>query len=269
VCAVQWDFSLFFGVALDPFDPQMGYLASTDGFQRTGDGGRTIERVDPANGACVAFQSFTADLWQAGRLYGAGFLAAPCAVDAPGCSLFRSDDRGATWQCLGLEEAQSLATAPSVPGLLYVLTGALPLEGDELYVSGDSGATFTKLADVPSFTRLVVDVHDANRLIAVADYTGFWRSVDGGRTWQRIFKWFLEGDGLADLDAIDPHTMYIASADFGVRVSHDDGAHWLEIPPTELLGTVDRFYPAMAVDPSTTGKLYLADWNGVITATVP
>jgi hypothetical protein len=56
--------------------------------------------------------------------------------------VLRSDDRGKTWQPVGLEGQviKALAVSQSEPGVLYA--GTKP---PALFVSGDSGATWSEL----------------------------------------------------------------------------------------------------------------------------
>jgi len=267
-CAVQFYLPFFLGVAVDPFDPAIVYVASADGFRRSPDGGRSLARILPAGVGCLQFQSFAPDPWTPGTLYASGFLGDSCDPGADFCSAFVSRDRGDTWDCLPLADAQKIVAAPSHPGTLYATAEGLPQEGTTVRVSHDGGVSWSLLAEVPQFTALAVDPSDDQRLLAAAN-EGYWRSRDGGATWTQVLDGQLIGEGLVGLDGHDPNLLIVADPDHGVRWSRDDGGTWQSLPPTDVLGTLGHSYPSLLVDSSRAGRIFLLGGSGVDRTTLP
>ena len=107
-------------------------------------------------------------------------------------SLYRSDDGGANWSAvnstLPVEDSHHVKTAPAMEGEVWI---ALDWKG--LYKSSDSGAGFTKLADVQQ-AKLVAfgknpagQTHPAVFVYGIIDnYSGIFRSDDMGGSWVKI-----------------------------------------------------------------------------------
>lgn len=163
------------------------------------------------------------------------------AVDALG-NLHRTVDGGATWE-RGLTEVELLAFAPpSNASQVYALRNAD--EQPPLLVSRDGGATFEELpfpqrpdARTPQGGFNYLDFHALAVGSTRADtvfvanfrqfYTGgvilidshhFWRSVDGGQTWQDVGG---PTTALA-VDRFNENLVY-RGTDLGLRVSRTNG----------------------------------------------
>ncbi len=110
--------------------------------------------------------------------------------------VWKSTDGGASWRALDDLMANlavtSLALDPSNPQVLYAGTGEGFFSGDivrgaGIFRSTDGGEHWERLAstDNPSFhyvNDIVVSPHSGSRLYA-ATFTGVWRSLDAGRSW--------------------------------------------------------------------------------------
>ncbi|MGH7751844.1 MAG: WD40/YVTN/BNR-like repeat-containing protein, partial [Gemmatimonadales bacterium] len=167
--------------------------------------------------------------------------------------IYKSADGGSTWTKLGgglptdLVGKSDLAVSPADPNRLYVLMEAAP--GGGLYRSDDRGATFQLVSTENGLIRRPfyytnVDADPTNADIVYVNNEGFFRSSNGGKTWQR--RPTPHGDN-HDLwiDPADPRLM-IQSNDGGANVTRDGGETWStqENQPTAELYQVavdDRF----------------------------
>ena len=137
---------------------------------------------------------------------------------------------GAVWRPLGgtgsPQGIAAVAVAPSEPRRLYVAetTGSV-LRSD------DSGGTWYAPVErrFQAPRRILVHPTDADRVLVAAsggidsDEGGLWRSVDGGRAWERV----LDGD-IADA-ALGPapgHLVLAAVQGVGLMRSSDGGGTW-------------------------------------------
>lgn len=206
--------------------------------------------------------------------------------------VWKTTDYGRTW--VPIFDSQptgsigAIAVAPSDPNILYVGSGEglqRPdlATGDGVYKSTDAGQTWTRLGlrDGQQIPQIVVDPRDPNRLfVAVLGHPygpneerGLYRSMDGGRTFQRV--WFRDvNTGVIDvaLAADDPNTVYMAAWESrqgpwengawngpgsGLFKSTDGGTTWTSIMtglPTfaEGLGRI-----GLAIAPSNPRRLYV------------
>src|SRR5207253_2664358 len=135
--------------------------------------------------------------------------------------VWKTTDYGRTWMPIFDDQPTgsigAIAVAPSDPRVIYVGSGegiARPdlSVGDGIYKSTDAGATWTHLGlrDGQQIPYIIVDPRDANRLfVAVLGHPygpneerGVFRSIDGGRTFQKVF-YKDENTGASDLE-LDP-----------------------------------------------------------------
>jgi photosystem II stability/assembly factor-like uncharacterized protein len=237
-------------ILVDPRDPDRLFVAvlghpygpnEERGVYRSGDGGRTFQRVlwkDENTGAIdLAFdpsnpQTIFAVLWAARQApweYGNEF-------SGPGSGLYRSDDGGARWRAVGrgLPTAKEglgrigIGIAPSDPMRMYALVEA-PKGG--LFRSDDEGETFRK---VPTLGRIwgrgsdfaCVRVDPRNPDVVYSANISLYRSEDAGTTFSAI-KGAPGGD--------DYHTIWInpdepriiaLAVDQGATISVNGGQTW-------------------------------------------
>ena len=158
--------------------------------------------------------------------------------------LWRSDDRGQTWQVL-----------PRA-GAAYPLVGTLavdPTDEDVLYLAGPAQPTSLAVATGVLSTP------------AAAPPAGVERSLDGGLTWT------LKGDAVDGLTAIrtllvdprNPQRILAGTERNGVFFSDDHGDTWRPLPGLEGL----RIW-VLAIDEAT-GRLHAATSDGVWRTTWP
>jgi photosystem II stability/assembly factor-like uncharacterized protein len=210
------------------------------------------------------------------------------AVDG---GVWKTDDAGRTWQAIfDSEPTQSIgaiAVAPSDPAVVYVASGEGLLRpdlsvGDGVYRSSDGGRTWSHrgLADGQQIPELAVDPHNPDRVFAAvlghpygpSDMRGIYRSLDGGRTWQRVL--YKDNDTGGSCVALDPGNPAVVYAGLwqsrlgpwedknefngtggGLFKSTDGGTTWRQLK-TGLPADLSQINIAIA--PSEPTRLYAA-----------
>ncbi len=233
-------------IVVHPTDPDIAYAAavgnpfkrnSERGVYRTRDGGKTWQLVlfisDSTGAVDLELQPghpnvVYAAMWRAERK--------PWTIisGAHEGGIYKSEDAGDTWTRLrnglpnGLVGKADLAVSPAKPDRLYVLTEAKP--GSGLYRSDDAGKTFiavdttTRGLITRPFYYTNIDADPNNADIVYVGTEGYYKSVDGGRTWAMAPT--PHGDN-HDL-WINPRnsSIMIQSNDGGANVSLDGGRSW-------------------------------------------
>ncbi len=214
-------------------------------------------------------------------------------VDYAGASsggVFKTTDGGLRWTpVFDKQQAMSigaLAIAPTAHNIVWAGTGEAFYNristsiGDGIYKSIDSGATWTHmgLEKTGRIARVVVDPTNPDIVFAAAVGSGFapsqdrgvFRTVDGGKTWQRVL-FVDENTGAADIaiDPRNPHTLIAGMWQLsihtwnldsggpsgGVYISHDGGTTWERVVghglPTGAVGKI-----GVAIAPSDGRRMY-------------
>ncbi len=190
-------------VRIHPANPNVVFVAAIGnpfapsnarGLYRTLDGGASWTRVlavsDSTGAVDVEFmpgnpQVLYASMWRAERK--------PWTIisGAREGGIYKSIDGGNTWAPLtnglprGLVGKSNIAVTAANPQRVYVLMEAKP--GNGLYRSDDAGASFTQ---VSSFAQLItrpfyytnITAHPTNADELYIGAEGYWKSVDGGKT---------------------------------------------------------------------------------------
>jgi photosystem II stability/assembly factor-like uncharacterized protein len=146
---------------------------------------------------------------------------------------YKSEDGGDTWRRLGgglptgLVGKADLAVSPADPNRLYVLIEAEP--GGGLYRSDDRGVSFRLVSTENGllrrpfyYTNVDADPTDAD--VVYVNNEGFFRSADGGRTWERRSTPHGDNHDMW-IDPSDPD-VWIQSNDGGANVTRDGGRTW-------------------------------------------
>ena len=220
-------------VRVDPNDPDTVYAAGWAGIGRSTDGGATWTDLGwntsaPAPPGGMVFD-LEADPSQPGRL-----LAAWDTGDyltGPGY-LYSSDDHGASWQAVTLPQAVARITDitfdPGADGAVYIATGGAGelVQGTGILRSDDHGHSWRRIDDLgkPGMRNtqtIAVATHPRQMLYAGARYAGY-RSVDGGRTWQKT----QGSPGTSFLFAAADSTRLYAGDSTGLYFSSDGGDVW-------------------------------------------
>ena len=178
--------------------------------------------------------------------------------------VWKTTDFGRTWRPVFDDQPTgsigAIAVAPSNPDIVYVATGEglqrpdLSV-GDGIYKSTDAGRTWTHLGlrDGQQIPQIAVDPRDPDRVFAAVlghpygpnDERGIYRSLDGGRTFERVL--FVDentGGSEVALDPKDPAVVYAglwesrqgpwenaawSGTNGGLYKSTDGGGTWSEL----------------------------------------
>ena len=197
-----------------------------------------------------------------------------------GDGLWSSNDRGKTWQRLGLERSivKSIATTPAAPDL--VLAGTKP---PQVFVSRDRGSTWRELdsfqdvrgrklwrqpaerPSTPYVQALAVAPSDPDLIIAGMEAGAVVRSTDGGTTWSNHLPGACRDCHSLTFHATDGERVYQAGGGVinpGIALSNDSGARWTR--PRE---GIDRRYGwAVAADPEDPNVCYVSLSPGAMKA---
>ena len=233
-------------VIIDPGDADRVFAAAIGnpfgpneerGVFRTVDGGKSWEKVlfiSENTGACdLEFHPGNPDIIYA-SVWSVRRKPWTIISGSEEGGIYRSVDGGDSWEKLsgglpqGVVGKSDLAVCAASPDMLYVLVEAEG-DGSGLYISGDRGNTF-KLAGQQQFlldrpfyyTNIDVDPTDPD--IIYSNSTGFYRSDDMGKTWER--RSTPHGDN-HDM-WINPSNplVWIQSNDGGANVTLNGGISW-------------------------------------------
>ena len=206
-----------------------------------------------------------------------------------GDGIYRSDDGGQSWVKKGLEKTEHISKIlvhPEDSDTLWVAAqGPLWSRGGErgVFLTTDGGTTWERVLGDDEWvgaTDLAVDPRDPDRLYAatwqrhrnVAAYMGggpgtaLHRSVDGGRTWEKLTQGLPEGRmgkiGLA-ISPQNPDVLYAAieldRRKGAVYRSSDRGSSWEKRSDTVSGGTGPHYYQELYASPHQFDRIYLAD----------
>ena len=212
-------------------------------------------------------------------------------VGAVNGGVWKTDDAGRTWRPIFDEQPTqsigAIAVAPSDPNVIYVGSGEglhrpdLSV-GDGIYRSADAGRTWVHLGlrGAQQIPELAVDPRDPDRLYAAvlghpfgpSEERGIYRSLDGGRSWQRVlYKDENTGGCAVAIDPRHPEVLYAGlwearlgpwedknaynGSGGGFYKSTDGGTSWRRLGA----GLPDNLSQLnIAIAPSAPERLYLA-----------
>ncbi len=254
-------------VRVHPANPDLVYVAALGhafgpnaerGIFRSKDGGAHWEKVlfvDDKTGAVDLAMDPTnprvlyAAFWQAVRR--------PWSMESggPGSALYKSTDGGDTWSKLADENLPKksvwgrigVAVSPANPNRVWAIVEA---EDGGVFRSDDGGKTWRKTNDERRlrqrawyYTHIYADPKNAESVYVLN--TGFYRSLDGGKTFTAIPV--PHGDNHDLWIAPDDPPRMIESNDGGANVSFDGGVTWSSLynqPTAQLYHVVtDTRFP--------------------------
>jgi photosystem II stability/assembly factor-like uncharacterized protein len=233
-------------VRVHPQNPDLVYVAALGhtfgpnkerGVFRSKDGGKSWEKVlyvDDKTGAVDLAMDATnprvlyASFWQAYRT--------PYSLESggPGSSLWKTTDGGDNWTKLTHESLPKksvwgrigVAVSPANPSRVWAIIEA---EDGGVFRSDDAGKTWRKVNEERRlrqrawyYTHIYADTKNPDSVYVLN--TGFYRSVDGGRTYTGIQVPHGDNHDLW-IDPNEPRRMINAN-DGGANVSYDGGATW-------------------------------------------
>lgn len=194
-----------------------------------------------------------------------------------GGGLYKSTNAGETWKMIGLEKVERIAKVALQPGspdvALVAGLGALWSDSPDrgLYRTTDGGKTFERVLYVDEKTGcadVVFDPQNPNIVYASMwqfrrkAYTfssggpgsGFYKSTDGGKTWNKLSKDIPSGDLGRVLIAISPsktNVVYamIESKESGLYRSEDRGESWKKMSNATSVTARPFYFSCLYVDP--------------------
>lgn len=197
-----------------------------------------------------------------------------------GCGLFKSTDGGANWNKIGFEKSERIASVivnPNNSQEIYVgVLGALWGDSDErgVYKSNDGGSSWEKLLYLDAKTGcadLTMDPTDPNILYASmwefrrtgwsfesgGNNSALYKSIDGGKTWDKIHNGFPSGNLGRLAIAVapsNPSVLYTAieaeeDARKGLYRSNDAGESWEQLNNDFGITVRPFYFSRIVVDP--------------------
>ncbi len=212
-----------------------------------------------------------------------------------GDGIYRSNDGGATWKHMGLENSDRIASIeinPNDSNEIYVgVLGSLWGDSDErgVYKTTDGGTTWDKIFHINERTgcsELVMDPNDPNTLYAAfwefrrtawdfnsgGEHSALYKSTDGGATWNKIHNGFPKGDLGRFAVAVAPSDSNVLYAvvetdkdeDKGLYRSNDGGASWKHLNNDFGLVVRPFYFSRITIDPRDPEVLVKAGLFGSI-----
>ncbi len=212
-----------------------------------------------------------------------------------GDGLYKSTDGGSNWNKIGLENSERIASIivnPSNSQEVYVAAlGALWGDNEErgVFKSNDGGQTWEKILYVNPKTGcadLIMDPNDPSILYASmwefrrtawsfdsgGDNSALYKSIDGGKTWNKIHKGFPKGKlgrmgiALAPSNSNRLYTVIEAEQkeDKGLYSSADGGQSWEQLNNDFEITVRPFYFSRIAVDPKDENVVVKGGLSGSI-----
>lgn len=171
-------------------------------------------------------------------------------------NVFVDSSSSTQWSVVGPNggDVRSVEVDPRDKNKIYIGT-----PDGQIHVSTDAGKTWKLLVrfDVPllNLDQLLVDSRDSN-VIYTSGHRGklpggFFKSTDGGKTWNESKELRKEAIHAMTQSAKDPNMLFVGTKN-GVYVSKNSGDDWERIES----GTMPLDVNSMAIDPRNTSTIY-------------
>lgn len=221
-------FSDIHGLAVDPTNPNVLYIATHHGLIRGSQSGESWEWALVGNYR-ADFMGFS--MHPNGKIFYASGHKVP---DAPVMGVARSDDGGFSWKIIALRgkvDFHAMTLSRANPNRIYAW-----YYGDgKFYTSADGGYTWDsfKAQGLSAVLALAADPADEQTVWA-ATQTGLARSTDRGRSFELIAFSGTTVIAIA-IDPSDHETLYVAT-ETGAYKSADGGQSWQGLGLTDTVG---------------------------------
>ena len=231
-------------IFIDPTNNNHIWVASTDGLQKSEDGGDTWEIKQDGNIVDFRLHPNYSDN---SIIYAVGYKN-------NNSKFYRSTDKGETFSEISSvpEDANRivLETTPAAVDNVYVLTAYDNGDGTKkgensfqgVFVSTDAGLNFTKTAETDdiftssqSWYDMALTVSDSDPDVLFVGVLDIWKSTDGGDDFTQINAWYQRTNAFTHADIhflrYFDGVLY-AGTDGGVYRSADDGANFEDLSNT-------------------------------------
>ncbi|MGH8127963.1 MAG: hypothetical protein ACRETC_06295 [Gammaproteobacteria bacterium] len=211
-----------------------------------------------------------------------------------GHGIYYSPDGGKTWQFKGLADAGQIARIivnPTNPDIVYVaVMGNVWKAGKTrgVYMTSDGGKTWKQVLyvnDTTGASDIAMDPKNPNVMFAGmwtvqrkpwtltngSKDGGIWRSLDGGRTWNKLTTGLPDGPTNRVDIAIapsDPNQIYalMATKNHVLWGSDDMGDHWHAISNNHALDVRPFYFTTLAVAPNNPDRLYFGSFQLMVSS---
>ncbi len=272
------------GVTSDPLTYYFGGVGS--GVWKTADAGNTWAHVSDSTFGTSSVGAIAVAESDPNVVYvGMGEHAPRGVMTSHGDGVYRSTDAGKTWTHMGLERTRHISRIrvhPKNPDLVYVAAqGAAYGESEDrgIYRSRDGGETWEQLLYVgtsASASELAMDPTNPRILYASfwdhvrypwqvrsgGEGSGFWKSTDGGDTWDEINEGLpdLMGKTAIDVSPTKPERLFAmieADPGGGLYRSDDAGDSWTLMTEDWTLRARAWYYTEVFADPRDENTVYV------------
>lgn len=201
-----------------------------------------------------------------------------------GDGMYKTTDGGNNWQKIGLDSTERISKIiidPADKKTIYVAAPG-PLWKSSahrgLYKSTDAGKTWNKILFVNGETGCAdIAIHPTKSNIILASFwqfrrkpyafssggsgSGFYKSVDGGKTWTKLTKGLPEGDLGRIVVTINPSQpsqvlAIVEAKQPGLYVSDDEGETWKKTAATDNITARPFYFSTLVYDPIDPKRVY-------------
>lgn len=275
------------GISGDPLTYYMGITGG--GLWKTEDAGQLWHNISDGFFKTGSVGAIAASESNPNILYcGMGEHAPRGVMTHHGDGVYKSIDAGKTWKKIGLDLTQHISRIeihPTNPDIVYVAAqGALYSPSDErgIYKSTNGGETWERVLFVDDKTgcaELSMDMNQPNVLYAAmwehqrfpwlvksgGPGSGLYKSVDSGKTWNKIHKGLPEemGKMAIDVSRANSNKVYaLIESDSnkdkgGLFVSNNAGKSWSRISTDNRLTQRAWYYIEVFADPNDEETVYV------------
>jgi photosystem II stability/assembly factor-like uncharacterized protein len=272
------------GVVGDPLTYYMGTVGG--GVWKTTDAGTTWRNVTDGQLGTSSVGAIAVSESDPNVVYvGMGEHPIRGVMTSHGDGIYRSTDAGRTWTHLGLDRTRSISRIrihPNDPDVVYVAAQGAPYganpergiyrstDGGEswelvLYVDENSGASDLSM-DMTNPRILYASFWDHRRLpwqvVSGGPGSGFWKSTDGGDTWEQINAGLPETMGKTSIDVsrANPDRVFAmieADPGGGLFRSDDGGQSWQLVSDNWTIRARAWYYIEVFADPMDEETVYV------------
>jgi len=201
-----------------------------------------------------------------------------------GDGIYKTTDGGSNWQKIGLDSTEHISKIlidPNDSKTVFVAAPG-PLWSSSshrgLYKTSDAGKTWKKILFVNNETGCAdIAINPSNPKIILASFwqasrkpysfssggpgSGFYKSTDGGETWNKITQGLPTGDLGRIVVTINPskpaEVLAIVEAKTpGLFISKDEGSSWEKLAATENITARPFYFSTLVFDPKDPKKVY-------------